>query len=90
MTPEEQEHYLAGGDMPPRVLEELARMDEQAKARTGMRSEFATGAQAELPVLDYPMPFAEVKYESASAFENKPEDIWYPPPSGDKPHQQEG
>ncbi len=75
MTPEERERFIAGGEMPPRVVEEIARLDTQTPAQAL--------PDGELPYIDYPMPYSELPYQPATASGKPIEDIWYPPPQND-------
>lgn len=75
MTPEERTKFMAGGEMPQRVLQEL--QQEEAERRDGRSTE-----QAELPELDYPIPQAEVSHTPARSFEAQAEALDYPAPNG--------
>jgi Tat protein translocase TatB subunit len=61
MTPEEREVYMAGGEMPAHVAEELEKM---TLASVNGRN----GTGEELPGLDYPMPHGEPAYQPAPPF----------------------
>ncbi len=73
MTPEERTSYMAGGPMPPHVIEEIAR----DKALTNGHGSSDGESPSEL---DYPMPHSEIVYQPAPAF-GAIEELSYPPPT---------
>ena len=72
MTPEERAVFMAGGEIPPRILEEMAR-----KEATGANGR---GYMPEVVDLDYPMPHSEIAYQPAPPFNRDVDEINYPSP----------
>ncbi|MDQ3928161.1 MAG: hypothetical protein M3328_03325, partial [Chloroflexota bacterium] len=75
MTDEEKAEFVAGGDMPPRIAEQLA-------AQTVAPQAGSNGARqaVELPHIDYPAPHGEVRY---SPEPEVAEDLYYPSPGSE-------
>lgn len=72
MTPDEREAYMAGGEMPAHVSEELEKLTLATfDGRNGNGSH-------DMAELDYPMPHAELAYQPAPPFQAEVEDIYYP------------
>jgi len=72
MTPAEREAYLAGGDMPAHVSEELDRMSLTSAPTLNGNN----GNADDLPLLEYSMPHEE----PAAGRRKKIEEIYYPEP----------
>jgi Tat protein translocase TatB subunit len=72
MTPGEKEKFMATGEIPPHIQEELAQ--RQASPGNG-RAYFP-----EVVDLDYPMPHTELSYQPAPPFAQEPEELDYPTP----------
>lgn len=72
MTPEEREKFMAGGEIPPRIVAELS---EQPEVSTNGR-----GYVPEVVDLDYPMPGTQATPRSLPAVMAEPEVIDYPTP----------
>lgn len=84
MTPEERATFMAGGEIPPRILEELAHKETA--------SSNGHGYLPEVVELDYPMPHSELAYQPAPAFNPEIEEISYPTPGNtdtQSPHEKD-
>lgn len=80
MSEEEKAAFMAGGDMPPRITEQLT-------AEAAMYATNANGSRdaVELPHIHYDVPHAEVSSEVAPTLV---EDLYYPAPDeGEGPRQ---
>lgn len=83
MTEEERAEFMRGGQMPPKILEEMARNDALhtgSNDNNGDGSRRASGAFPEITDLDYPMPHSELFYQPAPPFNKPAEQINYPSP----------
>jgi sec-independent protein translocase protein TatB len=69
MTEEERERFMAGGEMPERIAQQL-------EAGTLLYGSSNGTSPEELPELDYPMPHTELAYRPPGALE----ELDYPPP----------
>jgi len=58
MTPEERERFMAVGELPPAVAEEMSQL-------TLSKASGTSGGSSETPLLDYPMPNSDVKFQAA-------------------------
>ncbi len=70
MTPEEREHFMAGGEIPPRILEEMAA--KQASSTNGR------AYIPEVVDLDYPIPHTKSASAAALSVSEDVEEIDYP------------
>jgi Tat protein translocase TatB subunit len=94
MTAEEREVFMAGGQIPPRILEQLARNGQNGAGNTngngsGSGNGRVKGAFPEIVDIDYPMPHSELKYEPAPPFTQQVEELDYPEPGINNPPPKE-
>jgi Tat protein translocase TatB subunit len=78
MTPEEREKYMAGGEMPARVIAELEELD---------RVTLNGHAEQETSDLVYPMPHSTIEHEAAPPLAAAAEELEYPEPGGSSPRE---
>ena len=72
MTEEERERFMAGGEMPERISQQMEEATQQRISSNGVSS------SDELAELDYPMPHAELTYEAPGG--GRQETLDYPAP----------
>jgi len=72
MTEEEREIFMAGGEVPERITQQLEQQTLERISSNGSSPE-------EIGALDYPMPHAELSYEPPRG--GGQEKLDYPPPS---------
>jgi len=85
MTPEEREVFMQGGQIPPRILDQLAKASSNGSGNGRLK-----GAFPEIVDIDYPMPHTTIAYQPAPAYEQALEDIDYPHPGATiNPHEEE-
>ena len=82
MTPEEREQYIAGGELPDYVAEEMARLDSVSTNGHGGES------HEEIADLDYPMPHADPAERPLPTFSPPLEEVSYPPPGNGKQEEE--
>jgi sec-independent protein translocase protein TatA len=83
MTPEEREVFMQGGQIPPRIVEQLAHASANGSGNGRLK-----GAFPEIVDIDYPMPHSTIPYQPAPPFEQATEELDYPAP-GSNGHIQE-
>ncbi len=75
MTDEERESFRAGGEIPPRIIEQLAQ-----RTASGDGNGRVKGAFPLVMDIDYPMPHSEIAYQPAPPHDQPTEEIDYPAP----------
>jgi Tat protein translocase TatB subunit len=75
MTPEEREVFMRGGQIPPRILEQLARSGSNGSGNGRLK-----GAFPDIVDIDYPMPHGPASYTPAPPFGQALDDLDYPSP----------
>jgi Tat protein translocase TatB subunit len=85
MTPEEKEVFMQGGQVPQRILDQMAQVTANGSGNGRLK-----GAFPEIVDIDYPMPHSSVPYEPAPPFDRVLDELDYPAPGMiDQPKQEE-
>ena len=75
MTVEEREQFMQGGQIPPRIVEQLAATDANGSGNGRVK-----GAFPEIVDIDYPMPFGKIAFQQAPQTTQSLDELVYPEP----------
>ncbi len=84
MTAEEREQFMHGGQIPPRILEQLAQSGANGSGNGRVK-----GAFPEIVDIDYPMPFGKIAFQQAPHATQSLDELAYPEPGATGSTQEE-
>jgi len=84
MTAEERAEFMRGGQIPPRIVEQLAQ-----SSANGAGNGRVKGAFPDIVDIDYPMPFGKIAYQPAPTNTQSLDELTYPEPGASRSNKED-